>query len=308
MTKFKVHKIEFDDEAYEQLGTKEKFWFANMADEGHQWLFKFSRKNTGEHWSEKVAEQLCELLEIPHVKYELATCNGKSGIISKDIIPSGCDMMMGNQSLYTLSGGRYPKPDSHSLVRIKEHTVNRVLDCLDSFEILPPTTHLNTTGLNAGDVFCGYLLLDTLISNQDRHHENWAIINNDDKSIYTLSPTYDHAASLGRELLDAERAERLETKDKNRQVASFVLKAKSELFRYETDKKPLKTIDAFYCAVKDRPNVKTHWLSKLQKLTEYHITNIFDRLPNEVISPTAKAFAIKMIMENQTRTLNDDRA
>jgi len=64
---YEVKGINVNPDDLEQLGTKEKFWFwfkgGNV-----KWLFKYSRANTGEHWSEKVAEQLCKALEIPHVK------------------------------------------------------------------------------------------------------------------------------------------------------------------------------------------------------------------------------------------------
>ena len=40
----------------EQMGSKEKFWFRKP--DGADWLFKFPKENTGEHWSEKIA---CEI-------------------------------------------------------------------------------------------------------------------------------------------------------------------------------------------------------------------------------------------------------
>ncbi|WP_219843875.1 hypothetical protein, partial [Aliivibrio sifiae] len=66
---FKVYDINVSADDLEQLGTKEKFWFFTASDKSQKWLFKYSRLNTGEHWSEKIAEQLCEELMIPHVRY-----------------------------------------------------------------------------------------------------------------------------------------------------------------------------------------------------------------------------------------------
>ena len=56
---------------YEQLGTKSKFWLT-----GAEWgttgsLFKYSRLNTGEHWSEKCAAEICAVMGIEHVAYDL---------------------------------------------------------------------------------------------------------------------------------------------------------------------------------------------------------------------------------------------
>ena len=223
---YRISNINFNAEDLEQLGTKEKFWFLFSPQESLKWLFKFSRENTGEHWSEKVAEQLCKLIGIPHVKYDLALCNGRLGIISPSTIGDFERMVMGNEILHNHSPKEYPIPEqgAEKYVRVKEHTVSRVLGCLDRSEIMPPKTDFEIGGLNAGDVFCGYLMLDALISNQDRHHENWAIIVDNKTGERFLCPTYDHAASLGRELLDEERIERLNTRDKNRKLISLYVR------------------------------------------------------------------------------------
>lgn len=37
------------DEPEEEMGSKRKFWYREEED-GSDWLFKFPRPNTGEHW------------------------------------------------------------------------------------------------------------------------------------------------------------------------------------------------------------------------------------------------------------------
>ncbi|EGR0778222.1 hypothetical protein EW121_05875 [Vibrio cholerae] len=304
---FEIKRIKVSPHIYEQLGTKEKFWFA-FKGANVQTLFKYSRENTGEHWSEKVAEQLCKKLGIPHVSYEMAQMNERMGVITNNIIPDMCRMIMGNEVLHADSPTAYPKPEekTQQFVRVKEHTVSRVLGCLDKSDIEPPSWE-SVQGLNAGDVFCGYLLLDALISNQDRHHENWAIVINVQTQRKYLCETYDHAASLGRELLDAERQERLLTNDRNRKVETFVTKARSELFKLKTDKKPLLTTDAFFVSIEKREKAKQFWLDRLIKLTDADIRGIFDSIPTEVISELAREFAYQMVLENKKRLLADDR-
>ncbi|MBD2530615.1 hypothetical protein H6G97_13955 [Nostoc flagelliforme FACHB-838] len=63
----------------EDLGTKEKFWFHHQ-DLG-LCLYKKARPNTGEDWSEKIASELSDLLELPHADYELATFNSERGTL-----------------------------------------------------------------------------------------------------------------------------------------------------------------------------------------------------------------------------------
>jgi hypothetical protein len=121
-----------------------------------------------------------------------------------------------------------------------------------------------------------------------------------------LCPTYDHAASLGREMVDAERQERLSSRDKNRQVPYFVSKARSEIFKTKTDKRPLLTVEAYRQAVVDREAANRHWLSRLRSLSEQAITKVFNDVPGACMSESAKTFAILMVMENRRRLLEDE--
>lgn len=305
--KYALHNIRPEIDLIEQLGTKEKFWFTYQDEDS--WLLKYSRKNTGEHWSEKCAAELCHLLHIPHATYELVKVNNLFAVITPNMIPNRSRMVMGNEVLHT-DAPDYPDPLSlpeEKAVRIKEHTVTRVLGCLEKGDVSPPlNSPYNLQDLNAADVFCGYLMLDALVSNQDRHHENWAIILHNDTGTKSLCPTYDHAACLGRELLDDERKVRLETKDRNQQIPAFVRRARSEIFKFKTDKKPLTTVEAFIHAVKDRQKAKVHWISKLQALSTPQIQSVFDKVPECCMSNLAKEFAIQMVLENQRRLLENE--
>ena len=58
-----------------------------------------------------------------------------------------------------------------------------------------------------------YALLDGLIGNTDRHHENWmvAYVPEGNDTVLRSMPSFDHASSLGRELTDERRREYLES-------------------------------------------------------------------------------------------------
>lgn len=295
----------------EQLGTKEKFWFFNSNKE--LYLFKFSRKNTGEHWSEKIAEQLCKLLGLPHATYELAKSRyGRQqeawGVISKNFVAPGQQLIMGNQALFTYNPLVYPNPNlsaqehvKHKDYRTKQHTVNRVLQYLETEHISIESQYNNIIPCGAIGMFCGYLLLDALISNQDRHHENWGILLDSKTNTKYLSPTFDHAASLGRELTDEKREAKLTSKDKNQSVSFFVKKARSGLYLNEHDKHTLITVKAFHEAVKNYPAVKNYWLEKLNRLSPRHFEEILSEFPEEVMSTVSKNFALEMMRENHMR-------
>ena len=299
--KFAIHDISsVESSDLEQLGTKQKFWFFYHAENSSKWLFKYSRENTGEHWSEKIAEQICQLLGIPHVRYELATLNGSLGVISENAIDSECRMIMGNEVLY-------PNILCNEERRIeKKHTVARVLEFLESENVRVPVGDFGLKNQDAASVFCGYLMLDALIGNQDRHHENWAVIANDNDQIRVLCPSYDHAASLGRELTDETRHRRLNTRDSGYQVRSFVTRARSALFAESTDEKSLTTLDAFLVATERKSQVRQFWLARLKVLELVNFESILDRIDETMMSDVAKNFALQMLLENRDRLLKVD--
>ena len=95
---YKVIQINQQEERtdLEPLGTKSKFWYSR---EGGKWLFKYSRENTGEQWSEKCAAEICKAMDISHVEYELAKADNQWGVTSANFVPEGATLLMGNQLL-----------------------------------------------------------------------------------------------------------------------------------------------------------------------------------------------------------------
>ena len=69
--KFQIIEVPADvQREQEQMGTKPKFWYF---DDTHGYcLYKEGHPNTGEDWAERIAAELCKLLEIPHAVYKLA--------------------------------------------------------------------------------------------------------------------------------------------------------------------------------------------------------------------------------------------
>lgn len=78
----------------ESLGTKFKFWYRN---DKLDYLYKQARPNTGEAWSEKIASELCQLLNLAHADYELAIWNGNLGTISPSFVPPNKTLGVGLQ-------------------------------------------------------------------------------------------------------------------------------------------------------------------------------------------------------------------
>ena len=81
----------------EEMGSKKKFWYFDIA--GSQWLFKYPQQNTGQHWAEKIAEQVAHILNIDHAKTELAICKGYRGSSALSFASRGVSLYHGNQLL-----------------------------------------------------------------------------------------------------------------------------------------------------------------------------------------------------------------
>jgi hypothetical protein len=293
-------------EAAEYLGSKEKFWYTDPI-LGRS-LFKVARPDTGEDWSEKVAEQLARCLDLPCAQYELAESDGRRGVVTPTIVPGDASLKLGNE-LLVASISNYPLPGDVSNFRTSQHTISAVLTSInDSGAMLPPDwIPLNSIG-SVCDLFLGYLMLDAWIGNTDRHHENWGII--DYSSAYPrmssrryLAPTFDHASSLGCLLLDTERTARLTTRDAGYTIAAYAAKARSALYLHQGDKRALAPIDAFRIAAQARPNAGRTWLQALHAVEAERVASVFENLPDNRITHPARDFALQLLSINRTRLL-----
>lgn len=290
----------------EQMGTKSKFWFTDK-NSGTEFLFKSTHTEdkyqnpiirVGENWSEKIACEIACELGIPHAKYDLAVNKGEHGIVSQNFCSLGDELTFGNSLIEHIVKDTLEEPLEQGQ---RSQTVARVSDVLKKIVVDPPIEWTKTKNIkDALDVFIGYLMFDALISNQDRHNENWAMITdiNGNKS---LAPSFDHAASLGRSEIDEKRITRLETKDKGSSIETFVSRCKSHF--YDGNKR-LKTLDAFTYFSAISPSAGLEWLERLGKLDLAAIDSILKAIPDEIMSEISKRFCLAMINRNKSNLLS----
>lgn len=291
-------------EHFEQMGSKSKFWYTDRAD-GQSYLFKSIHTSDklnnqviryGEDWAEKIAFEIACLLGVPTAQYDLATYNGERGIRTKNFLMAGEEMVFGNQLLEhiaTISGAQLEKGQ-------KSQTVSRVSVILERLIVAPPKDWAATEHISdALDVFLGYLLLDVLIGNQDRHSENWGLVQTHEGQI-RLAESFDHAASLGRNELDEVRLRKLNSNAEQDKIPSYVTRAKTHF--YFGDRR-LKTLEAFIFFGHIRPNAALEWIEKIEAVTPEKIWNIVSRVPNILMSDISKLFASGIVVANRTRIL-----
>ena len=282
----------------EQLGTKPKFWYRDNA--GQQRLFKQGRPGTGENWAEKVSAELCELLGLPHAQYDLAVWRDQAGVVSPSFVPEGCRLVLGNELLAHIVK-RYAETQHYQQTG---HTVGRVFAALRDPAIQTPTSsRADIVIRRAAHMFVGYLMLDALVGNTDRHHENWGLIVGQGPSgpETWLAPTFDHASSLGRNESEQRMLDRLSTRDRKFSVVGYAERARSALYRSPKDARPLPTLDAFDHARRRYPKVAAAWLARLHELRQEDVQTILERIPPTFITPTARKFASEMVVINRGR-------
>jgi hypothetical protein len=287
----------------EQLGSKPKFWFRH---EGQRWLFKEVRPNTGEHWTEKVAAELAALLEVPAARVELAQCLDRRGCAVESFIVDRRKQFLvhGNELL----AGAVTGYEREKRFRQSDHTLTNIIRCISDGKIFG----LGEAMRIAAERLCGYVTLDALIGNTDRHHENWGLLGTQTSVLHDVAiiarmevaPSFDHASSLGRELLDEERLRRLNEKS----VLSYIRKGRGGIYGKASDKHGLSPLAAALMAKKLYPEFFERWWEKLEALEEGKMRAILDRVPPDWMSAPARDFALAFLCASRQELLNSPTA
>ena len=288
----------FDPERIESMGSKRKFW-CRIEDEsgGADWLFKYPRENTGEHWAEKIAAEIAQLLNVSHAQVELAVCQNIRGSISKSFLSDNEWLSHGNESLANLAsihqsldlrGGAY---ESRKKYRHSEPTLATILGAIEAYR-------------GNESQFVHYVVLDGLIGNTDRHHENWGwIMDNTYPYMPVLAPSFDHASSLGRELTD----ERRETILRKGQQGAYSERATGGIYWLEGDKKGPAPLQLVRMALAQYHDFFRPVLEELSTLREGNILKTVNRVPEDWMTHFQRTFAVELVKYNlgQLRELID---
>lgn len=291
----------------EQLGSKDKFWFEH---EKQRWLFKEARTIstpagaifTGEDWAEKAAAEIAKLINIRAATVELAEYQSKPGSASLNFTAPSEHLEHGNEILT----GRVLGYDQYKKHRQSDHTLENIVSAVQS---MFPKTKDNQYVL---EQLAGYIVLDALICNTDRHHENWGLfwravridepIEDWDPPqrllVYNVAPTFDHASSLGRELLDEKRAKFLQ---ENR-VENYVKKGRGGIYWRSTDTHGENPLQLVVSATKLYPTYFQPTLEAVAKVPITDFQSVIDDIPESRISTIGKEFA-KVMLSFTHRTL-----
>lgn len=257
---------------------------------GTDWFFKPRTEHPGwvqgEDWAEKIAAEYAHMLGVPAAHVELAEVDGRRGSISRSVRPASYELQPGA----VLLAGVVEDFETGTKER-RGHTLGNIRCVLDGVEAPIPFG----AGDGAFDVFAGYLVLDALIANQDRHEENWAVLISPEGTT-SLCPSYDHAASFGYQRQDAFKQRALEDVTSLR---TFCSRGRAQRLERDSDGR-LTLVEAAASAVRMAgAHVRDRWRAAIEGLDLDACEIVVARTPG--MSDVARTFVLEMTRINAER-------
>lgn len=282
----------------EAIGRETKYWLLQPGSE-ERWLFKPTHvtkggRLQGDDWAEKVASELASLIGVPHARVELAVRSGTTGCISRDVAPRNWELQSGAVVLGEVVDDFVIRSSTRA-----GHNLENIARVLSSRSC--PADAMMPTRFTAYDLFAGYLVLDAWIANRDRHEENWAVLRPPPTSLDrdTLSPSFDHASSLGFQLDDAYR-----DKIMSRSGIGGWCEAGSAT-RFEVPDGAVSHLSLVDLAWRGldlaQPGVRRYWLERLERVNLAYVADCLESAPR--MSDLARKFVYELLQVNQGRLL-----
>ena len=213
---------------------------------------------------------------------------GDRGSATKSFSSGGPELQHGN-ALLEVSVYNY---NPETLFRHSSHTLANIWEAIDHEFVEAEAARRAKVSI------AEYVVLDAVIGNTDRHHENWGVLLRPAGvgSERIVAPSFDHASSLGRELLDARRELLLA---ENR-LAAYAERARGAIYWTE-DGDPISPLELVRRAVDRHPDLFGPALAKLVHLDDGSIVTSVSRVPDDWMSPSARKFGIALMRYNRAR-------
>lgn len=185
----------------EPTGKNSKDWYRDP-DSKQVWLFKPvgdgpNVTQDGKDWAEKLAHEIAVLFGIPTARVEFARREHELGTICLNANPSSLPIQSGALLLQSR--------DENFDMRDKEsrgHSLTVISEVLQ--DVAVPLGFEGPSSMGGIGIFAGYLILDAIVGNRDRHSQNWSVVLDENRR-RRMMPSYDHGSSLGFQLGDELR-------------------------------------------------------------------------------------------------------
>ena len=273
----------------EALGSKQKFWYVDP-ESVNAWLFKYPQADTGQHWAEKIVAEVADKVGILHATVELAEFQEDRGSVTESFARGGRELYHGNQIL----AGKVLGYDPEVRFNQSDHTLANIFLALDN------TFTNEGAAKNAKERMADYLVLDALIGNTDRHHENWGILVKrvGDRWQGVLAPSFDHASSLGRELRDAGSARSRDALLAADQVGKYIERGHGGIYWSTEDRRGLSPIELVRRATREFPEIFVQALNKISLVDQLTLEGIIEQVPTDWMSTVARQLGLALLMYN----------
>ncbi len=260
-------------EESEGIGARTKQWMIDPQGPGTQpdLLLKYARSEGlprigADLWAEVVASRIASYLGVPALHMDFAINHGIRGVVSRRMSSNLVhgDILLGNS------------PKGYDSIPYVEQ-LRRIRGVLEPFGG-------SEQGLTGWESFVGQLVRDTLISNTDRHAENWAV----DADKGQLLPCFDHGASLGFNATD---------QDHLGDVLQYARRGRSRPFgatMLQVAREGLLQVSPTVCDL---------WLGRVEVLGRASLDEIVQRVPTGWMSDPSRTFVVELVLENRRRLL-----
>jgi hypothetical protein len=233
-------------------------------------------------------------MDIPTAEVWLAERGSQLGVISRRIHDTEvADLVHGNELL----AGSHSRYDPDRLREHPDYTIDRVGTALVG--VGPWEGWDGPQELAGFGCWAGLLVLDALIANQDRHHENWgALVSRADGS-KALAPSFDHGSSLGFNV-QPEQAAGILFDDR---VGAWASRGRSTHFK---DRPGLVVLAGAALEAAGEAS-REYWLDRVAALDLGSFRDAVSELPRERMSDPSRNFACAILATNRGRLLDDRR-
>lgn len=277
MKKYKIKKVGKDFEFLQNYrivrGSRKKILTINSKNEIA--MFKYERNDyqCSEACSEKIAYEIAKYLNYECAKIDLAyDYFGNLGVLnyffSNDINLHHTDIVA-----YL---------NKKSSERNYYYTISNIKSVLD--DINP----------NLFKGFIKIMVFDALIGEQDRHEENWGIVENNG-NLY-ISPLYDNGDSLLREFQNPKIALKYYNGTKN--FDAYIKRSKTLIYK-ENNLEKYSHFELIEYLINIHPNLVIPELEKIKTLNDDVIRKIVERIPNELLTIEHKKYIIMYLIRRR---------
>lgn len=223
------------------------------------------------------------------IKTTSSVYDGIRGTISLDVQESGEVLVHGNEII----AGRVMGYDRARTRRTSDHTFERIRQAI--MQVCKGRCEGRCEEVMRQ--FAGYLVLDALIGNTDRHHENWALLRRESKDgvTYRLASSFDHASSLGREMRDERRRLFL----RENRLEAYIEKGPGAIYLSELGDQAVCPMELVRRLADSNPDLFRSWFVAVESVTSENLSGILDRIPVGWISDGQRVFVAELVRKTR---------